>query len=40
MTGWTSEELTKIGNADELQLASTPRRYAAQTGHHVGGTSL
>ena len=25
MTGWTSEELTKIGNAEELQLASTRR---------------
>ena len=25
MTGWTSEELTKIGNAEELQLASMRR---------------
>jgi hypothetical protein len=25
MTGWTSEELTKIGNAEELRLASMRR---------------
>ena len=25
MTGWTSEELTKIGSAEELKLASMRR---------------
>ena len=37
MTTWTSEELTKIGTAEELEIASLPaRRHATKPGDDLG----
>ena len=37
MTTWTSEELTKIGTAEELLVASTSRRrHVSKCGNYLG----
>jgi len=37
LTSWTEDELTSIGNAEELpDLLAAPRRHAPPLRHHLG----
>ncbi len=40
MTAWTSDELTKIGAADELQIAARPSAASQVTGTTVVACGL